>query len=124
MNRFGTNLLAMWHRWGLFTNTIFGASSVYSEQLFLRLTTRHTQMKVWIDQDLCTGDGLCEEIAPDVFTLLDDGLAYVREGATIYATAKGNPQGADGMANIPDGQLDAVIESAEECPGECIYIEP
>ena len=37
-------------------------------------------MKVWIDQDLCTGDGLCEEIAPDVFTLLDDGLAYVKEG--------------------------------------------
>ena len=28
-------------------------------------------MKVWIDQDLCTGDGLCEEIAPDVFSLLD-----------------------------------------------------
>ena len=26
-------------------------------------------MKVWIDQDLCTGDGLCEEIAPAVFTL-------------------------------------------------------
>ena len=26
-------------------------------------------MKVWIDQDLCTGDGLCEEIAPDVFAL-------------------------------------------------------
>ncbi|MSX78283.1 MAG: ferredoxin, partial [Actinobacteria bacterium] len=21
-------------------------------------------MKVWIDQDLCTGDGLCEEISP------------------------------------------------------------
>jgi len=42
-------------------------------------------MKVWIDQDLCTGDGLCEEIAPDVFVLLDDGLAYVRDGDTIYA---------------------------------------
>jgi len=83
-----------------------------------------TSMKVWIDQDLCTGDGLCEEIAPDVFTLLDDGLAYVREGDKIYATAKGNPQGADGMADIPDGQLDGVIESAEECPGECIFIEP
>ena len=77
-----------------------------------------------IDQDLCTGDGLCEEIAPDVFTLLDDGLAYVKEGDKVYATAKGNAQGADGMADIPDGQLDAVIESAEECPGECIYIEP
>jgi ferredoxin len=80
-------------------------------------------MKVWIDQDLCTGDGLCEEICPDVFTLLDDGLAYVREGSTIYATAQGHPQGAEGMAIIPDGQLDAVIESAEECPGECIFIE-
>ena len=73
-------------------------------------------MKVWIDQDLCTGDGLCEEIAPDVFTLLDDGLAYVREGDKIYATAKGNPQGAEGMASFPDSKLDAVIESAEECP--------
>ena len=40
-------------------------------------------MKVWIDQDLCTGDGLCEEIAPDVFTLLDDGLAYVKEGSKV-----------------------------------------
>jgi ferredoxin len=27
------------------------------------------------------------------------------------------------MAVIPDGQLEAVIESAEECPGECIFIE-
>ena len=74
-------------------------------------------MKVWIDQDLCTGDGLCEEIAPDVFTLLDDGLAYVVEEGTTLAG------GAEGLANYPDGQLDAVIESAEECPGECIYIE-
>ena len=81
-------------------------------------------MKVWIDQDLCTGDGLCEEIAPDVFTLLDDGLAYVVESGKIFATAKGNPQGAECLAEIPDCQLAAVIESAEECPGECIYIEP
>jgi ferredoxin len=76
-------------------------------------------MKVWIDQDLCTGDGLCEEIAPDVFTLLDDGLAYFREVEKILS----DPGGAAGLANFPDGQLDAVIESAEECPGECIYIE-
>src|SRR4051795_10627011 len=80
-------------------------------------------MKVWIDQDLCTGDGLCEEIAPDVFTLLDDGLAYVKEGSKVYATAAGNPQGAEGLANVPAGQEEAVIESAEECPGECIFIE-
>lgn len=76
-------------------------------------------MKVWIDQDLCTGDGLCEEIAPAVFTLLDDGLAYVKEGDKIF----NEPGGSEGMANIPDGELESVIESAEECPGECIFIE-
>ena len=41
-------------------------------------------MKVWIDQDLCTGDGLCEEICPDVFVGLDDGLYYVKEGDKIF----------------------------------------
>lgn len=76
-------------------------------------------MKVWIDQDLCTGDGLCEEIAPDVFTLLDDGLAYVQEDGKVFD----DPGGGAGVAAVPDGQDEAVIESAEECPGECIFIE-
>ncbi len=40
-------------------------------------------MKVWIDQDLCTGDGLCEEICPQVFVLLEDGLAYVRDDGRV-----------------------------------------
>ena len=77
-------------------------------------------MKVWIDQDLCTGDGLCEEIAPDVFTLLDDGLAYVKEGDKVLH----NPGGAEALAPVPDGMEEATIESAEECPGECIFLEP
>jgi ferredoxin len=77
-------------------------------------------MKVWIDQDLCTGDGLCEEIAPSVFTLLDDGLAYVKQGDKVLS----DPGGADALADIPDGMLDSVVEAAEECPGECIFIEP
>jgi ferredoxin len=77
------------------------------------------EMKVWIDQDLCTGDGLCEEIAPDVFTLLDDGLAYVKEGGKVFS----DPGGPEGLANVPAGMEEATIESAEECPGECIFIE-
>ncbi len=76
-------------------------------------------MKVWIDQDLCTGDGLCEEIAPAVFTLLDDGLAYVKEGADV----KNEPGGSGGMAAVPADLEDAVVEASEECPGECIFIE-
>ena len=81
-------------------------------------------MKVWIDQDLCTGDGLCEEIAPDVFTLLDDGLAYVVEGDKIFAKAKGNPEGAEGLAEFPDSQLDAVVESAENVPASASTSNP
>jgi ferredoxin len=86
-------------------------------------------MKVWIDQDLCTGDGLCEEIAPAVFWMNDDGLAYVKEDASqfgetkLYHPDKGNPSGAEGMARIPEGLVESVVEAAEECPGECIFIE-
>ncbi len=74
---------------------------------------------VWIDQDLCTGDGICVEISPAVFTLLDDGLAYVKQGDDV----KSDPGGPQGIVPVPDGELDGVIESAEECPGECIFIE-
>lgn len=81
-------------------------------------------MKVWIDQELCTGDGLCEETAPDVFARLGDGLAYVCERDTIYAEAKGNPQGAAGVATVPAELEDLVREAADECQGECIFIEP
>ena len=76
-------------------------------------------MKVWIDQDLCTGDGICAEIAPDVFAMLDDGLAYVKEGSNVLS----EPGGVQGLAAVASGKEDGVIESAEECPGECIFIE-
>jgi ferredoxin len=76
-------------------------------------------MKVWIDQDLCTGDGLCEEICPSVFTLLDDGLAYVKDGATVM----NEPGGAQQMVTVATDLEPQVQEAAEECPGECIFIE-
>ena len=72
-------------------------------------------MKVWIDQDLCTGDGLCEEICPSVFTSQDDGLFYVktREGKVLK----------DGeMAEFDDDLLDSVQEACDDCPGECIFV--
>lgn len=76
-------------------------------------------MKVWIDQDLCTGDGLCEEICPSVFTLLDDGLAYVKADGVVQS----DPGGAAGVVVVPAEMHDAVTEASEECPGECIFIE-
>ena len=75
-------------------------------------------MKVWIDQDLCTGDGLCEEIAPIVFTLLTTGSRTSRK-----ATRSSGIPAAPRDSLRSRGQEEATIESAEECPGECIFIE-
>lgn len=77
---------------------------------------------------ICTGDGICSEIAPDVFYGESTGLWHVKEeakhfGETKYfAKSKGNPEGGQGLARIPEGQMDIVIEAAEDCPGECIFI--
>jgi ferredoxin len=87
-------------------------------------------VKVWIDQDLCTGDGLCAEIAPSVFEMHSDGLAYVKEQAwpnLFGPTGKGTEpmlKMAEGTANFPDAMLEDVIDAAQSCPGECIFIEP
>ena len=50
--------------------------------------------------------------------MAEDGLAYVAEAGVQIPG-----EGADALASVPDGQVDAVIESAEDCPGECIFIE-
>ena len=82
--------------------------------------------RVWIDQDLCTGDGICAELAPEIFHMRDDGLAYVREAGTkgLDAADKPTHAGALGTVAVPESVLDATIEAAEECPGDCIFLEP
>lgn len=77
-------------------------------------------MRVWIDQDLCTGDGLCVDHCPEVFTLLEDGIAYVKDGHDVH----NDPGQAAGLATVPLGKDGKVINAAEDCPGECIFIEP
>ena len=76
-------------------------------------------MRVWIDQDLCTGDGLCVDHCPDVFTLLEDGIAYVIESGSIL----NDPGGSGSLADVRERNVVDVIHAAETCPGECIFIE-
>ena len=73
-------------------------------------------MKIWIDQQLCTGNGICAEIAPEVI-VMQGGLAYVTDGVNVL------PEGQAGMAAVPADLADDVIEAAEVCPAECIYLE-
>lgn len=82
-------------------------------------------MRVWIDQDLCTGDGICTEICPELFGMHTDGLAYVKEAdwQNIYNAQK-EPQLKMGQtALVTTGLLNTAIEAAEDCPGECIFFD-
>ncbi len=77
--------------------------------------------EVWIDQDLCTGDGLCTDHCPDVFVLLEDGISYVRDPKSMRV---GNdPGGSGSTVAVPRKLEQQVVDAAMACPGECIFIE-
>lgn len=74
-------------------------------------------MRVWIDQDECTGAGLCEVLEPSVFVIGADGLAAVRDGDSAL------PAGPAGALTVsPDCERE-VLEASQACPGRCIRIE-
>jgi len=62
-------------------------------------------MRAIIDEDACTGCGLCEETCPEVFKLNDDGVATVI------------------VDEIPEDVLESAEEAAENCPVEAIKLE-
>jgi ferredoxin len=76
-------------------------------------------MQVWIDQDLCTGDGLCTDHCPEIFVILEDGISYVRDDAGVHH----DPGGPTDLATVAPDLEEAVVVSALDCPGECIFIE-
>lgn len=73
-------------------------------------------LSVWIDQELCTGDGLCVQYAPEVFEFDIDGLAYVKDGSGELLSTPGE------QACVPATLRLDVIASAKECPGACIHV--
>ncbi|GAA1034482.1 ferredoxin [Virgisporangium ochraceum] len=74
------------------------------------------ELQVRVDQDLCTGDGLCVQYAPEVFEFDVDGLAYVKDGDGDLKLEPGARVG------VPAGLTLHVIDAAKECPGECIHV--
>ncbi|KFG00347.1 ferredoxin [Streptomyces scabiei] len=79
-------------------------------------TTNDEDLEVWIDQGLCTGDGICAQYAPEVFELDTDGLAYVKDDEDELLLEPG------ATALIPVEVLGDVVDSVKECPGECIHV--
>ena len=89
-------------------------------------------MKVWIEQTECMGAGTCEQIAPEVFGGRSDGVWVVKEDASHFGVttvfdgvdAPGHgPDGAGGIARVPETLTDLTMDAAEECPAECIHSE-
>jgi ferredoxin len=72
-------------------------------------------MKVTVEQRRCVGNGCCAEIAPDVFVMGDDDVAYVLEN--------GRALPRDAAAIVPAHLEDDVLEVVDECPAECIRVE-
>ncbi len=88
-------------------------------------------MKVWIDQELCLGDGHCEELAPEVFCQRADGRYVVMESAEYFGVARifdglcyddSGPAGAAGLAKVPSELADDVIRAVMSCDGQAIYL--
>lgn len=86
---------------------------------------------VWIDADNCMGAGTCSQIVPDVFHARADGIWAVKESeryfgeTVVFDGGQGpghGPDGIEGAARVPAELHDLVIEAAEECPAECIFI--
>lgn len=77
----------------------------------------------WIDQEICTGDGICQEICPQLYFGSDDGLFYVKEVDEKANIRNPRLKGAKGLALVPEDLLEAAVEAATECPGECIFFE-
>ena len=73
-------------------------------------------MRVRVDQEKCTGDGLCVQYATEVFEFDIDGLAYVKGADGELQTAEG------AEVDVPQSLRLEVIDAAEQCPGECIYV--
>lgn len=72
-------------------------------------------MRVSIDQSLCRGDCICEQVCPAVFVLDDGGIAHVTE----EGAARDGPQG---WASVPAGLEAAVLDAAAECPTQAIFL--
>lgn len=75
-------------------------------------------LQVSIDQDRCTGDGLCVQYAREIFELDVDGLAYVKDASGALQPAPG------ARVDVPAQLRLDVLEAAGDCPGQCIYVHP
>ena len=62
-------------------------------------------MKAKVDREICSGDGICAELCPEVFEMDDEDLAKVI------------------VDEVPPDAEETCRDAAESCPESCIEIE-
>ena len=62
---------------------------------------------------------MCVDHCPDVFTQLEDGIAYVKENGVVL----NDPGSAGSLPEVDPKHMAAVVMAADVCPGECIFID-
>ena len=61
------------------------------------------KLRVWVDQQACVGNAMCEAIAPKVFQLNDNRQSEVADPA--------------------GDSVEKILEAAENCPVSAIFVE-
>ena len=61
-------------------------------------------MKIRVDYDKCSGHGLCEEIAEDVFEVREDGQVHLL------------------CENVAEARRSVIQEAVDECPTQALSI--
>lgn len=73
-----------------------------------------------MDQGLCTGEALCTGIAPAFFALIDKGGG---EGHKALVKTRDGRQVPDAILDaLSDEEYDVLLEAAERCPPEAIFV--
>lgn len=62
-------------------------------------------MKIIVDRSKCTGLGICESLAPDVFEVNDDGDLELTTDV------------------VPDGEMEDVEAAVAGCPTEALRLQ-
>ena len=63
-------------------------------------------MRIVVDRNLCTGQAMCESVAPDIFRVADDGQVKIQ------------------VAVVPDARLDEAEWAVSCCPNQALEVEP
>jgi ferredoxin len=62
-------------------------------------------MRIVVDRELCTGQAMCESVAPDLFQVADGQAGIL-------------------LAVVPDGQLGEAELAVSCCPNEALELVP